>query len=42
MTLETEGKTHAENVTQRLSSFGGTLRDTPKTAAKDTKKSGDP
>lgn len=42
MTLETEGKTHPENVTQQLSSFGGTLRDTPKTAAKDTKKSGDP
>ena len=42
MTLEREGKTHAENVTQRLSSFVGTLRDTPKTAAKDTKKSGDP
>lgn len=42
MTLETEGKTHPENVTQQLPSFGGTLRDTPKTAAKDTKKSGDP
>ena len=42
MTLETEGKTHAKNATQQLSSFGGTLRDTPKTAAKDSKKSGDP
>lgn len=42
MTLETEGKTHSENVTQQLSSFGETLRDAPKTAAKNTKNSGDP